>query len=305
MIVTNLLTNLGVDRLGQQLGVSADPSLSLANLVGNVVYALILIAIAIQALATLDIDAISTPATIMLQQVATAIPNIFAAALILVVFYILGQFVKQIVTSVLQRLGFDNVLQWLGWESFIQSRGAEPSVVVDPSAVPTPVAPPSRPATTPSELVGIVVFVGIMLFAVVTATERLQFETLTVIVEAIIAISGQVIVAVLIFAVGWYVANLAFRVISQPGNSQMNLLAQTARIFILAFVGAMALQRLGIATSIVNLAFGLFAGAIALGAAIAFGIAFGWGGRETAAETVRQVADNLRGNNNDPNQPLT
>jgi hypothetical protein len=38
------------------------------------------------------------------------------------------------------------------------------------------------------------------------------------------------------------------------------------------FVGAMALQQMGVATDIVNLAFGLLLGAIAVAIAIAFGL---------------------------------
>jgi hypothetical protein len=49
-------------------------------------------------------------------------------------------------------------------------------------------------------------------------------------------------------------------------------------------VGAMGLQRMGIATDIVNLAFGLTLGALAIAAAIAFGL----GGRDVAGEQLRQ-----------------
>jgi hypothetical protein len=61
------------------------------------------------------------------------------------------------------------------------------------------------------------------------------------------------------------------------------LLAQAARIGILIFVGAMALQQMGVATNIVNLAFGLLMGAFA----VAFAIAFGLGGRTVAEDLMR------------------
>src|SRR3712207_6914057 len=55
-----------------------------------------------------------------------------------------------------------------------------------------------------------------------------------------------------VFAIGLYLANLAFNLISSSGNAQARILAQTARIAIIAFVSAMALQQMGIAPNIVR-----------------------------------------------------
>jgi hypothetical protein len=57
-----------------------------------------------------------------------------------------------------------------------------------------------------------------------------------------------------------------------------------ARIAIVSFTGAMALQQIGVAPTIVNLAFGLLLGSVAVAAAVAFGL----GGREVAAEQLRE-----------------
>ena len=57
---------------------------------------------------------------------------------------------------------------------------------------------------------------------------------------------------------------------------------QYVLIAILALVGAMSLNRLGVAPDIVNLAFGLLLG----GVAVAIALAFGLGGREVAKETL-------------------
>jgi len=68
------------------------------------------------------------------------------------------------------------------------------------------------------------------------------------------------------------------------GSPSSGVLAQAARVAILVFVGAMALQQMGVATDIVVLAFGLVLGAIAVAVALAFGL----GGRDVAAEQIRQ-----------------
>ena len=52
----------------------------------------------------------------------------------------------------------------------------------------------------------------------------------------------------------------------------------------------MALQQMGVATSIVNLAFGLLLGAVAVAIAIAFGL----GGRDVAADNLREWVNHLK-----------
>jgi hypothetical protein len=74
------------------------------------------------------------------------------------------------------------------------------------------------------------------------------------------------------------------------GSGQAKILAQATRIAILIFVGAMALQQMGVAPDIVNLAFGLLMGAIAVAIALAFGL----GGREVAADQMREWLNDFR-----------
>ena len=68
------------------------------------------------------------------------------------------------------------------------------------------------------------------------------------------------------------------------------MLAQAARISIIIFVSAMALQEIGVAPNIVNLAFGLLLGAIAVALAIAFGL----GCKEIAAEQTKSWIDSFK-----------
>jgi hypothetical protein len=128
------------------------------------------------------------------------------------------------------------------------------------------------------------VLVATMLTAAISATNILGIPSLTGITESILFIGSQILIGLVVFAVGLFLANLAFRLINASGTRQSNILAQTARIVIIVLVGAMGLQRMGIATDIVNLAFGLTLGALAIAAAIAFGL----GGRDVAGEQLRQ-----------------
>jgi hypothetical protein len=129
-----------------------------------------------------------------------------------------------------------------------------------------------------------VVLVGILLFATVAATNVLNIPALSLIVTGLLVVSGKILAGLAVFAVGLYFANLAYTLITSSGTPQSQILGQTARIAIIAFISAMALQQMGIASDIVNLAFGLLLGAIAVATAIAFGL----GSRDVAGEQVRQ-----------------
>lgn len=288
-IVTNLLAAAGADQLGTRVGIArSQGSLSLSNLTGTVVYVLILIPTAIAALQALGISSITVPAVAMLNDMMAVLPRIFTASVLLLVFYVIGRFLADLVTDILTGLGFNNVFQWLGLP--IQTTPTPPSTPESPIAGEPTVLQPS-PRRTPSEVVGILVLVGIMLFASVAAAEVLRFNQLTDIVNGILAVSAQVLIGVIIFGVGLYLANLAFSLIAGSGGRQAQILAQAARIAIIIFVGAMALQQMGIATNIVALAFGLLLGAIAVAIAIAFGL----GGRDVAAEQLREWLASFKG----------
>jgi hypothetical protein len=293
-IVTNLLTAIGADRIGAQIGLSRSAGgQSLSWLIGTIVYVLILIPTATGALDALQIPSISDPAKLMLSQILSAIPQIFTAVLILVASYVVGKFVAELVSSFLSGIGFNNIFHSLGLHSSPYTPPAppttsppegEPVVIQESDLVKMPAA------RSPSEIAGLVVLVGIVLFGTVAATNVLNIPALTAIVAGLLVISGQILVGLVIFGVGLYLANLAFSLISSSGSAQSNLLAQTARISIIALVSAMALQQAGIATNIVNLAFGLLLGAIAVAIALAFGL----GGRDVAADQLREWRESFK-----------
>src|SRR3546814_3016547 len=64
-------------------------------------------------------------------------------------------------------------------------------------------------------------------------------------------------------------------------------MARIARVAILGLVVAMGLRAMGVADDIVNLAFGLVLGAVAVAIALAFGL----GGREAAGKVAQRWAD--------------
>lgn len=285
-IVTNLLAATGVDSLGERIGLSQQAgSQNLSWLGGTLVYAIVLIVAAISVLEELEIQAISGPAITMLEQILDAIPLVLTASAILVVTYFVGRFIANLVTSILSGIGFDNVFAAMGVPfptPSDRSGEGQPSPEGESQAQQT-----STAIRSPSEIAGIVVLVGIMFFGVLFAVNVLQFEELSTLVASLMEILGRALIGVVVFGIGLYFANLAFNLISSQGSGQARLLGQTARIVIIAFISAMALQQIGIATNIVNLAFGLILGSVAVAVAIAFGV----GGKDIASEQIRQWLD--------------
>lgn len=266
VVLTNFLGAAGVDRLGYRIGLSGVAGTqSLSWIAGTIAYTVILIVTAISVLQELQIQAVSEPAVAMLNEILLAIPYILRAVLILTIAYVIGRFVANLVSNFLSGVGFNNLPLALG-------------------------LPMTVGAKSPSDIAGIVSLVGVMLFATIAAIDSLKVPELTALVAGLTAIAGQVLVGVLIFAVGLYLANLAYRVIAMPGSRQASLLAQSARLGIIILSGAMALQQMGIAPDIVNLAFGLILGAVAVASAIAFGL----GGRDVAGEQLRQWIDSIK-----------
>lgn len=279
-IVTNLLSTTGVDHLGSRFGLSqTSGGQSLSSILGTIVYVLVLIPVAIAALQTLQLEAISVPAIAMLQQVLNAIPLIFTAGAILTVAYFLGRFLSELVTSILTSIGFNNIFSILGLPTpggtSTQSADGEDS---------------STTSRTPSEFVGIIVFIGIMLFAAIAAINILNIPALTTLVTGIVIILGRILSGMVVFAIGLFLANLAFSIITSSGNAQARILGQVARIAIIVLVSAMALQQIGVAPDIVNLAFGLLLGALAVAIALSFGL----GSRDIAKEQVQQWLNSFK-----------
>ncbi|MBR8828653.1 MAG: mechanosensitive ion channel [Gomphosphaeria aponina SAG 52.96 = DSM 107014] len=283
-VVTNLLAATGVDRIGERFGLSpTSQRQSLSQILGAIVYLLVLIPFAITALEALKIQAISVPAAVMLGQILNLLPKLFAAAVILTLAYVGGQYLSELVTSILTGLGFNNLFAWLGISS-PTAYTAEPTIPGPETGAKTVLQPSITTKRTPSEIAGLIVLVAIMLVASLTAVDILQIQALRTLVGVILLIAGKVFVGLIVFAIGLYLANMAFNLISSSGTGNSHFLGQAARIAIITLVGAMALQQMGIAPDIVNLAFGLLLGGIAVAIALAFGL----GGREVANEQLRE-----------------
>jgi hypothetical protein len=267
-IVTNLLVAMGSERFSERIGLSKFlGKQGLGGLIGLIVFILVLIPVLVGALQALSIDAVTQPISNMLNQLLNALPAIFGAALVLVIAYILGKLVGDLVGNLLGALGFDQILVRLGL-----GEG------------------PAEGQRRPSEIVGYLAFVAIMLFALIEASQILNFSLLADLITGFTIFAGRVVLGLVIFAIGIFLANLASNAILSSGMSEAKILALASRVAILVFAGAMALLEIGVANDIINLAFGLLLGAIAIAVALAFGL----GGREAASREIEKWRNSMK-----------
>ena len=105
---------------------------------------------------------------------------------------------------------------------------------------------------------------------------------------AFLVLLGQVLLGLLVLAVGLYLANVLAGVVAASGAPRADLLAMVTRVAVIALAVPMALKQIGLGDEIVVLAFGLLLGGAVLGLAVAVGVAFGIGGRGAAEELVTE-----------------
>lgn len=263
-IVTNLLAAAGADALPQRVGLDNLGAGKLSSLIGLVLYVFILIPVVISSLNALKLDAITQPASDMLAQILNAVPGLFAAALLLLIAFAVGKLVSSLITSVLTGAGFDGVLAHIGFADTKQPGGR-----------------------TLSEIAGSLTLVFVMVFAAVEAAEMIGFTSLSEVLRGLIEFGGQVLLGVFVLGMGLWLADLAATTVRDSGVAQAGTLAIAARVAVVALAGAMALRQMGLGEDIIELAFGLTLGSIAVAAALAFGL----GSREIAGEQVRRWRD--------------
>src|SRR5699024_2249503 len=87
---------------------------SLAQVVGTIVFVLIMIPVTISALEQLNISGITGPAIEMLNNIMTMIPNIAVAIILVIVGVWIGRWIKQLIDQLLTRVGFNNLMKHLG-----------------------------------------------------------------------------------------------------------------------------------------------------------------------------------------------
>jgi Conserved TM helix len=245
--------------LTSKLGMPNLTSQSVAVAAGQISFVLIIVPVAIAGLQALKINAISDPAVAVLTQLLDTIPRLIAASIVLGFAFFISRWIAGLIEQTLPTMGFDASVKQLGL--FSESTEGE------------------FPAT---KAVAWIATTAVMIFAAIEAAKLLQFDSASLILNQILALGGKILFGGIIIAAGVALANLIANALTNAGGATAGFASNVARWATIALSTAMGLNFMGIADSIIQTAFTLILGA----AAIAIAIAFGWGGRETAAKLL-------------------
>ena len=297
-VVTNVLDATGINDFGRRVGLATGLGIeSLSGLAGTLSYAVILILAVIAALESLNFEAISNPASSMLEGALAAVPSILVAAGILLIGYLVARLVARVVDDVLRQIGFNALLQRLGIAEVTVAEERSPSIAEATSGE-------DRPATAeasfaldrpPSQLAGYVAMMAVLLFSAIEATAQLGFQDLAGMLVKLTLLFGKIVLGAVIFGFGLYLASVFGRIASRRGGAYGSILGTIVRVAIVALALFMGLREMGIANEIITLAFGLILGSAAIAAAIAFGM----GGRDLAKKHMEQWTQDLEEINKD------
>lgn len=230
----------------------------LSSVIANIVYVLVLIPVFSASLNYLGLDIIISPVISMLNILFNYVPNLVGVALVLVVAMYFGRIIENIITNLLIGLKFDSYLEKAGLKTIENNY---------------------------SKLVGKFSKILIIYFAIIQSIEILNFRSLQDLSLRLTVLLGDILLGVIVIAIGIVVANYAAKIIKNTSLANKDQIANIAKVAIIVFVGAMGLRQMGIANEIINLAFGFTVGALA----VAFAIAFGIGGKDLAKEKLQKL----------------
>lgn len=277
VIVTSALESLGFDKLVSKFkldGLFGGSSPS--KVVGWLVMALIMVQTVIAALHQVGLETLSRPMTNMMSQFWDLLPSLAVSALFVVLGVFAGRLLRSIVHKALVGLGFDRLMDRLGF-GHIAERDDD--------------------LAKPAGLVAFVVQVVIVLLAIAQALANLNLHTWANYVDSFLRFAvTRAAVAMLIVGIGFVIGNYVRDLIEArqrgerpPAPEGVELphepvwMAEFARYAVLVFAFTMAVHQLGVAEDFVLLSFALLFGALCLAGALAFGL----GSRDLAGEIVR------------------
>lgn len=211
-------------------------------------------------------DAVFLALSNALNTFLNAIPQVIGALLIIVIGWIIAGALARLVSELLRRAGADRVFA---------ERGGE-------------VYGPQSTRIKPSNVAGELVKWLIRLVFLVAAANVLGMTEVSDLLNQVLLWIPNLIVAAVILLIAPLLARFVRGAIEigagRMGFTNAPLLGRIAEIAIVAFAVIIAINQIGIAANLVNTLFIGIVGALAL----AFGLAFGLGGRDVAAQLTQQ-----------------
>jgi hypothetical protein len=237
----------------------------IAQRAGTIVWWAVWVFFFLVVLEVLGMEGALTPIQSMFETIIGRVPDVAAAAVILGVAWVIGGLLRDWITRLLAAVRFNEVPAKLGLAQA-----------------------PTEGTWAAASIVGYIVLVLIMLFAVIAAADILDFPTANDLIADFTAFFAKVVLGVVVLGIGVFLAKFVAGIVRAA--NQPPALASTVQVFIIVLTVALSLRTMGFANDIVVLGFGLMLGAIAVAVAVAFGM----GGREVARDQLERWVNALR-----------
>jgi hypothetical protein len=199
--------------------------------------------------------------------ILAAIPKVIAFLVIIIIGWIIASIITRVVVTLLNAVKFNGLAERSGFASFVSNMGLKSDSV---------------------GFIGLVVKWFIRLIVLIAAFDSLGLPQVSDVLRQFVLWIPNLIVALIVLVIGGLAANaLASLVLGAAKGANLNnpeLLATMSRIGVWGFAIVIAVDQIGVAQSIVNTLFTAVVGALAL----AIGLAFGLGGKETAGEILKK-----------------
>lgn len=210
--------------------------------------------------------AVMTSLAAALSLFLAAIPRIIGFLVIIIIGWLISSALASAVAALLRAVKFNTLAQRSGFQGFIQNMGLR---------------------TDPSGLLAEIVKWFVRLIVLVVAFDALGLPAVSAVLQQFLLWIPNLVVAVVVLVIAGLAANALSNLVrgstAQAGLGNPDLLANIARVAVWGFGIVVAVNQLGIAQTLINTLFMGFVGALALAA----GLAFGLGGRETAGQIVQ------------------
>lgn len=268
-LIRNILETVNIDRLTKKyMGKTGQTSAAnlesnrytLARVLSNVVFVIILIPVITMALETLEVKSISEPIVNVLNQVLAAIPNVLVAIILVIAGGLIAKLLGDLLEGLLASSGIDKYMRYLT---------------------------SSTTQLKLSTVITRVVQTVLMVFFLVEALNVLNLEILNTIGMAVISYLPSILIAVVILGLGIFGGNALASFIKDSTGNRMTGEIVKYIIYILAIF--MTLDQLQFASTIVNTAFLFVVG----GLSVAFALAFGLGGRDFAKRQLDRFDEKM------------
>lgn len=214
-----------------------------------------------------QVDMVLQTAQGFLTQIAAFLPRLLGAVLILILGWLIAKLLAYVVVRGLKMARFDAVTSKAGVDGFLKEGGTKKTTI---------------------DVLGVLVYWFVILITLLTTFNVLGLGVVAELFNRIALFVPNVIVAVLILAIGLYFARLMAETVTTYGRNvgmtDADLMGRLTRYAIMVFVIIIALGQVNVGEALLSTAFLILFAAVCLALALAFGL----GGQKWAASALER-----------------